>query len=535
MISILNNVKEQYLLACSCGLDLLFVWILILYLFGGKKQTGVLRNLLVYLFAVLTSAFIIVVVCSLKNTDGGNGRLYEYFFMLPVVMVLIILFTLVYLRLEKRESKLILIVGLAAIMFSNTAVQLDFSKIDVKLNKLGVDEDAVQICDKLNNLGVSTVLSVQSYEEAASQCESITRFLAEPVNVIDANGGAVTAEQVDVVNMVDLAEQYRTDGDDATSPAEPYRSVAESYGIEYIVLDDNYNDADYMVDMGYSEVMDVGKYHVYYMPNQKWTVTKYASESGNQSMIYTLDDLNNNLIIIDGGWTVDADQLLPIIESHGNHVAAWIITHPDADHVGAFNQIFSDETNCENITIDTLYCPDIDHDEYQANAQPWDGFADYETFLSVTEGWDNIIEVKAGDHYQIADLNVDFYNSYSNKIEGTDAVNDGSLLFKISGRRNSMLFCADVGWRMSETLIEQWGDNLKADYLQMGHHGNGGLNEDFYRLVQPSVAFADAPEWLFHPEDGTATYDSEIKTAIMEDVGAVVYYYATAPNRVEIR
>lgn len=525
MIDFLNNVKEQYLLACNSGLDFLFIWILIFYLLGSDKLTKQLRNILIYLVGMFAVTFIMVMI----------GFDYSSFFLLPTISAMLILFVAVYLKLDKKESKIILTVGLVAVMFANTAIEPTISSINPRLNKLGVDKDVITVSDKLNELGATTVLAVQSYEKEAMQCQSTTRFLAEPIELIDQNGGAVTQEQMDVVNMVDLSEQYRTDEDDSTSPAEPYLSVAENYGIEYIVLDDACNDSQYMLDNGYEIVAESGEYHAYYMPNQRWVVTEYASESGNQSMIYTLEDLDNHLIIVDGGWEMDKDQLLNIIQRHNNHVDEWIITHPDADHVGAFNAIFSDAECIADITVDEVFFPDIDHDEYAANAKPWDGFADYEKFLSVTKDWKNIIEVKAGDEYKLLDLNVQFFNSYSNKIDGTDAVNDGSLLFKISGRRNSMLFCADVGVKMSQTLIEQWGDQLKSDYLQMGHHGNGGLNEDFYRLVQPSVAFADAPEWLFHPEDGTATYDSEIKTALMESMGATVYYYATAPNMVIIR
>ena len=49
---------------------------------------------------------------------------------------------------------------------------------------------------------------------------------------------------------------------------------------------------------------------------------------------------------------------------------------------------------------------------------------------------------------------------------------------------------------MSDTIIENYREELKSDYLQMGHHGNGGLSEEFYRLVEPKSAFFDAPDWL---------------------------------------
>ena len=39
----------------------------------------------------------------------------------------------------------------------------------------------------------------------------------------------------------------------------------------------------------------------------------------------------------------------------------------------------------------------------------------------------------------------------------------------------------------------------------MGHHGNGGLKKDFYKLVNPNIAFFDAPAWLMQNWNGTYT------------------------------
>ena len=37
---------------------------------------------------------------------------------------------------------------------------------------------------------------------------------------------------------------------------------------------------------------------------------------------------------------------------HGNHVNAWILSHPHQDHAGAFNQIYASP---DGITIDAVY------------------------------------------------------------------------------------------------------------------------------------------------------------------------------------
>ena len=52
-------------------------------------------------------------------------------------------------------------------------------------------------------------------------------------------------------------------------------------------------------------------------------------------------------MLIDGGHTTDADEVREVIKEHGNHVAAWILTHPHPDHVGAFNEIMKNDENHE--------------------------------------------------------------------------------------------------------------------------------------------------------------------------------------------
>lgn len=260
-----------------------------------------------------------------------------------------------------------------------------------------------------------------------------------------------------------------------------------------------------------------------------YIITQYASTSGNQSLIYTLEDDYGHLIIVDGGWKPDVEQLLQVIDNHSGKVDAWIITHPHQDHVEAFNTIMRDHA-CD-IQVDKIYVSDFDYETYKEEAQEWDGFQYYQDFLDITKDMDNITELSVGDELDVDGLHMKVYSSYSNKIDGTDAANDGSIVFELFNQKQSMLFCGDTGVGMSQTLLDQWGDELQADYIQMGHHGNGGLSEEFYRMVHPSVAFFDAPNWLMYPEEGS-TFTTPKNREIVEGMGATVYSYSTTPNTV---
>lgn len=67
----------------------------------------------------------------------------------------------------------------------------------------------------------------------------------------------------------------------------------------------------------------------------------------------------------------------------------------------------------------------------------------------------------------------------------------------------------------------------------MGHHENGGLKEDFYKVVNPKIAFFDAPNWLMY--DTTGRFTTPNNKLLMENMGCTVISFSTAPNSIIIR
>jgi hypothetical protein len=67
--------------------------------------------------------------------------------------------------------------------------------------------------------------------------------------------------------------------------------------------------------------------------------------------------------------------------------------------------------------------------------------------------------------------------------------------------------------------------------LQWDNHGNGGMSKEVYRVIASNIAFFDVPDWLMQDEGRNAP----AKRALIEELGAEVLYYATAPNSVVLR
>lgn len=265
------------------------------------------------------------------------------------------------------------------------------------------------------------------------------------------------------------------------------------------------------------------------LEKDQWTITQYGPRDIN-SGFYTIYNPRQGLIVVDGGWTEDADYVRSIIASLGNKVDAWILTHPHQDHIGAFNVIYKD---LQDIVVNKVYTVDMATPEECLAVAPWDSVDTYQDFWEL--GVWELEYLYTGDVLDICGLQFEILNAYGEHVEQNshDYLNDGSMMFKVTGETQSMLFCADVGVSVSDYLLNRWGEQLQADYLQMGHHGYGGLNDNFYQMVAPKVAFFDAPDWLM--QDTTGKYDNPEHVRLMEGLSSEIRSFNTAPNSIILK
>lgn len=242
--------------------------------------------------------------------------------------------------------------------------------------------------------------------------------------------------------------------------------------------------------------MDNGK-------NEKWLLKQYSDQTGSQAMFYTLRSPTGFFVVIDGGTTGNSTYVRQVINENGGKVDVWFLTHPHPDHIGAFNEIYADP---QGIMIKQIYDTPMDLQYYDSVDYEWDGIEYYKRYLQLTANAPNVSHLYVGDVLHLEDFQVKVLNSYNDELKyiSKDIGNDAGLMLKFSGKKDTLLFCADVHSKaVGERLIQRWGTELQSEYVQLGHHGNGSFPAEFYDYINPQVALFDAPAWLVYGEQFT--------------------------------
>ena len=109
-------------------------------------------------------------------------------------------------------------------------------------------------------------------------------------------------------------------------------------------------------------------------------------------------------------------------------------------------------------------------------------------------------------------------------------INNTSVVFMLTLGGKKMLFLGDAEPEEGARLLALYKgtDKLKADYVQMAHHGQGGVERDVYEEISPTACFWCTPDWLWNNDAGggfnTHTWKTVIVRGWMEELGVKEHY-----------
>lgn len=260
------------------------------------------------------------------------------------------------------------------------------------------------------------------------------------------------------------------------------------------------------------------------------------------SYVMTLED--GSFFIYDGGYNGDSNVgkdehylyeiLLDLYKKINNgktpdannpiRISAWFMSHEHGDHFGVMKLFFRTYGKSPEIKIERVLSNMISAEErvnsYNPETQIQNGMEDLKTYA---RGCD-FIKVHTGETYYFANAAVrvlytheDLYPvrlGYFNNSSTVFRIEFGSTDVTIGGQASSAnirntestIWLGDLERNGSKCLRSMWGTAMKADMVQVAHHGYNGCEEKLYKLIQPEVVWfpANNKEVMNHAQDSRA-------------------------------
>lgn len=236
--------------------------------------------------------------------------------------------------------------------------------------------------------------------------------------------------------------------------------------------------------------------------NKTSELYQLSATSSRQMMGYLIKTNNNKIIAIDGGMKEDSEEFINKVKELGaNKIDYWFLTHPHIDHCGVFSKIVDEGL----IEIDKIYYSFLEEKWYE-EAEPDRKEETNAIFNSIRNDRikSKLIEVNKGETIEVGNLKIKVLEVKNPEFTQSEyMINNQSMIFKIIGKRNTVLILGDCGIQESNKLLKDYTqEELKADICQIAHHGQAGATKDLYKAINPKVCLWPTTEWIWNNTNG---------------------------------
>jgi hypothetical protein len=104
--------------------------------------------------------------------------------------------------------------------------------------------------------------------------------------------------------------------------------------------------------------------------------------------------------------------------------------------------------------------------------------------------------VRQGESITVDECRFDFLFTFHDGLYN-NVMNDASLVFKLTAPNKTVLFIGDLGPDAGDFLFRESRHLLKADMVQMAHHGHMNVGMEVYAAIAPEACLWCCPDWLY--------------------------------------
>jgi beta-lactamase superfamily II metal-dependent hydrolase len=233
-----------------------------------------------------------------------------------------------------------------------------------------------------------------------------------------------------------------------------------------------------------------------------FTLWQLPSRTPSQNMSYVMQSVHGSIIVIDGGNKGDAEYLRGFLAPLGNRVAGWFVSHPHPDHVDALTELLNKPGL---LRIEHIY-GSIPEEAWVARHEPKPPthLKSVQAFNTSVDGSGHKVEeLSLGQIINIDGMKIVVLGIRNPEVH-SNAINNSSIVIHVSDANKSVLFTGDLGVEGGRKLLStEYGKRLAADYVQMAHHGQAGVEMNFYLAVRPRFCLWPTPAWLWDNNSGS--------------------------------
>jgi len=218
------------------------------------------------------------------------------------------------------------------------------------------------------------------------------------------------------------------------------------------------------------------------------------------------------LIVIDGGHPGVAEQLVSCIEELWDgdgkpEISLWLFTHLHNDHYGAVLRILKEQPLRDRITV-RKFCHHLLSPAFYASEgreKPGDTTLEAREALCSFACYFPECEVKVtekGDIFEVDGISFEVLRVPSADDMKLMNYNDSSVVYMMTACGQRWLLLADAEFVASRDLLSLPAEKLRADVVQVGHHGCGNVSKHVYEAAGASASLWHTGPRFLYSESG---------------------------------
>lgn len=250
--------------------------------------------------------------------------------------------------------------------------------------------------------------------------------------------------------------------------------------------------------------------------------TLYQLADNGQMMSYILHTQNGKLVVLDGGYARNAADIIKLAKQLTGkavpEIEAWFFSHPHEDHVDAFTELVTN--NASALSVKHVYynfpsgafIQKYEESSYQTYVKFMNALASFKGQKTI---------VQKGDKVTIDGILIETLITPDESIT-FNPINEASVIYRMTIGGQRVLFLGDAYQKTGVRLRKAYyskdpsKNDIKADVVQMAHHGSQGVQKELYSLIEPKVCLWPSPQFMWQEENQTTGSNPDLNLENIE-------------------